>query len=66
MERTGTGRRKAAAAIRVYTGADAHPRPPCAVVPQAGMGLTLTFGEIASVFTKQPQLLALGMVLQVG
>ncbi len=30
------------------------------------MGLTLTFGEIASVFTKQPQLLALGMVLQVG
>ncbi|KXZ51318.1 hypothetical protein GPECTOR_13g805 [Gonium pectorale] len=30
----------------------------------AGMGLTLTFGEIASVFTKQPQLLLLGMVLQ--
>ncbi|PNH12740.1 putative sodium/metabolite cotransporter BASS1, chloroplastic [Tetrabaena socialis] len=30
----------------------------------AGMGLTLTFGEIAAVFTKQPQLLLLGMVLQ--
>ncbi|KAG2496634.1 hypothetical protein HYH03_005454 [Edaphochlamys debaryana] len=30
----------------------------------AGMGLTLTFGEIGSVFLKQPQLLALGMVLQ--
>ncbi|GFR44023.1 hypothetical protein Agub_g5179 [Astrephomene gubernaculifera] len=30
----------------------------------AGMGLTLTFNEIASVFTKQPQLLLLGMVLQ--
>lgn len=28
------------------------------------MGLTLTFKEIGSVFTKQPQLLALGMVLQ--
>jgi predicted Na+-dependent transporter len=27
-----------------------------------GMGLTLTFGEIASVFTKTPQLLLLGMV----
>ncbi|GLI66102.1 hypothetical protein VaNZ11_009708 [Volvox africanus] len=30
----------------------------------AGMGLTLTFKEIISVFTKQPQLLLLGMVLQ--
>jgi hypothetical protein len=29
------------------------------------MGLTLTFNEIISVFTKQPQLLLLGMVLQV-
>eukprot|EP00199_Chlamydomonas_sp_CCMP681_P001730 CAMPEP_0119104544 /NCGR_PEP_ID=MMETSP1180-20130426/2733_1 /TAXON_ID=3052 ORGANISM="Chlamydomonas cf sp, Strain CCMP681" /NCGR_SAMPLE_ID=MMETSP1180 /ASSEMBLY_ACC=CAM_ASM_000741 /LENGTH=380 /DNA_ID=CAMNT_0007089339 /DNA_START=114 /DNA_END=1257 /DNA_ORIENTATION=- len=29
-----------------------------------GMGLTLTFKEILNVFTKQPQLLALGMVLQ--
>lgn len=29
-----------------------------------GMGLTLTFKEIGSVFTRQPQLLALGMVLQ--
>lgn len=31
-----------------------------------GMGLTLTFAEIGAVFTRQPQLLALGMVLQVG
>ncbi|GLC73886.1 hypothetical protein PLESTF_001431700 [Pleodorina starrii] len=30
----------------------------------AGMGLTLTLNEIISVFTKQPQLLLLGMVLQ--
>jgi BASS family bile acid:Na+ symporter len=29
-----------------------------------GMGLTLTFSEIAAVFTQRPQLLALGMVLQ--
>ncbi len=29
-----------------------------------GMGLTLTFEEITTVFTKQPQLLLLGMVLQ--
>ncbi|GFH20386.1 putative sodium/metabolite cotransporter BASS1, chloroplastic [Haematococcus lacustris] len=29
-----------------------------------GMGLTLTFEEIGAVFTRQPQLLALGMMLQ--
>ncbi len=29
-----------------------------------GMGLTLTFKEIGRVFTRQPALLALGMVLQ--
>jgi BASS family bile acid:Na+ symporter len=29
-----------------------------------GMGLTLTFEEIGKVFTRQPALLALGMVLQ--
>ena len=29
-----------------------------------GMGLTLTYTEIISVFFKQPQLLLLGMVLQ--
>jgi bile acid:Na+ symporter, BASS family len=29
-----------------------------------GMGLTLTFGEIAAVFTRRPQLLLLGMALQ--
>lgn len=29
-----------------------------------GMGLTLTFAEIAAVFTQRPQLLALGMALQ--
>jgi BASS family bile acid:Na+ symporter len=28
------------------------------------MGLTLTFQEMGSVFTRQPQLLLLGMVLQ--
>ena len=28
------------------------------------MGLTLTLDEITTVFTKQPQLLLLGMVLQ--
>lgn len=30
----------------------------------AAMGLTLTFDEIANVFTRSPQLLLLGMVLQ--
>ncbi len=29
-----------------------------------GMGLTLTFKEIGNVFTRQPMLLALGMLLQ--
>lgn len=34
------------------------------VLCMLAMGLTLTFGEITSVFTRSPQLLLLGMVLQ--